>query len=1461
MLPSHMVSLPAGRLCRRIPTAIIAFALFASLAAAKQSSVSQQSTRVPETRITQPIDATNRTVLKGNVHPLARKEFDRGPAPSSLQLNRMLLVLKPSSDQEAALDALLDQQQDKTSPSYHTWLTPQQFGQQFGPADQDIQKIVSWLESLGFQVDGVANGRGAIEFSGSAGQVQNAFHAEIHRYAVNGKDHWANATDPQIPAALAPVVAGVASLNDFRKRPMHHLAGVFARSKETGQIKPVSPNFTYGCGFNPNNGQPESCYGVAPYDFATIYNVLPLWTATPAIDGTGQSIAIVARTNINLQDVSDFQTLFGLPANPPQVILAGPDPGLVPGDETESDLDVEWSGAVAKGATIKFVVSQSTETSDGIDLSALYVVDNDLAPIMSESYGECELGLGSTGNQFINNLWRQAAAEGITVFVSSGDDGSAGCDFYSGGSAPEPAQYGLEVNGLASTPYNVAVGGTDFNDFSNPAAYWNSTNSSTTQASAKGYIPETTWNDSCTNAIFGQIGYSTNAETNCNNASLASFVFTLGAAGGKSACTSPSSPAPSACAGGYAKPSWQTGTGVPGDSKRDVPDVSLFASNGFVGSFYMMCERDASNGPCSTSNFLGIGGTSAAAPAFAGLLALVDQKAGGRQGNANYIFYKLASKSGNTCSSSANPAGTCVFYDIPAGSTIAMPCLAGTANCTASGSHQYGVLSGYATTAGYDLATGLGTVNANNLVNDWSSVSNTPSTTTLTLNGGNPVNIAHGSSVPVSVSVAPNSPVPTGDVALVAAQNGNSTSFGTLTLSSGTASASVNTLPGGTSYSVQANYAGDASYEASDSNGVTVTVNPEASETGLGIITFDPVSGHVINTNATSFAYGSSYILRSDVTNSAGTTCFSAGTKSVAYPCPTGSVTLTDNGAALGPGTFGLNSEGYTEFQDIQLTGGTHNLVAGYGGDNSYNASTGTDAVTVTPAATTTTITAPVASTPPSTALIGAPFFVSVRTDSNSSGVSPSTNQQSYMVFDGSTQLSDSVGFATGSNGSSTGDAWVGAQLQTTISAPSGSHTLSVRYGGDSNYGSSTSAGVTINAVYPDTFAVSANPSSVVYGQNTTVTITAALSTTNPASNTSLKPTGSFSFSNLSQGGQVIGTATTTLGPDANGNWMLTGTITTTPQQTEVIEAVYSGDANYSSNTSSAVLISVSVPDFTMTSNSSPMVVTAGQTAATTITLTPTTNYITMVALSCSGLAFYGETCSISPQSLTLNNGAPATATLSISTLPPPSALTAVTAPARIPLSPFVPRGRGTWWTISGVAGLIALLLLLLPTRRRSKWAVESLAVVCLVGFLVGCGGGASGGTPGGGGGPTYAVTTTALTASTGKVPQGSSVTLTATVSSTKPLSGSVGFSSTNCGGWPGAGGPLTNGSAQAQVNSLNLQALGTCFLVAGYSGDSVNTSSQSGKIGVVFLGTASQAVAGQLSTNSHYTQVSVTLQ
>ncbi|HXW55388.1 MAG TPA: protease pro-enzyme activation domain-containing protein, partial [Candidatus Cybelea sp.] len=353
-------------------------------------------------RIRQPIDEAKLTVLKGNTYPLARVEFDRGPAASDLPLNRMLLVLKRSPQQEAALEALLDAQQDKSSPNYHGWLTPEEFGKQFGPADQDIQAITSWLSGHGFQVSRISKGRLIIEFSGNAGQLQASFHTAIHKYTVNGEDHWANSSDPQIPAALAPVVAGIDSLNNFPRRPMSELVGTFSRNKVTGKITLVKPAFTFPY-------QNTELYALGPYDFSTIYNVASLWTS--GLNGSGQRIGIVAETDINPQDFSDFHAIFGQTSPAPvlNVIHDGPDPGVT-GDEPEADIDTQWSSGIAPGATVDFVVDESTETTAGVDLSAEYIVDNNLDPVMSESYGLCELGLGTTGNTYRSELWEQAAA-------------------------------------------------------------------------------------------------------------------------------------------------------------------------------------------------------------------------------------------------------------------------------------------------------------------------------------------------------------------------------------------------------------------------------------------------------------------------------------------------------------------------------------------------------------------------------------------------------------------------------------------------------------------------------------------------------------------------------------------------------------------------------------------------------------------------------------------------------------------------------------------------------------------------------------------------------------------------------------------------------------------------------------------------------------------------------------------
>jgi pseudomonalisin len=598
-------------------------------------------------RITSYIDDDQRVTLRGNVHPLAQAQYDAGAVAPDFPMEHMLLTLLPDSTQQDILNQLVEAQNNPESPYYHQWLTPEQYGERFGVSDSDAAQVVAWLQEQGMQVEEFTAGRRSIIFTGTAAQVQATFHTPIHIYKIGDEVHHANVNDPEIPAALVQVVGGVVSLHDFHSEPMH------------GMVRKPAPDLSSG-----------GAYYLAPADFATIYDLNPLYQQS--INGNGQSIAIVARSNINIADVRQFRTFFGLPANDPQIVVNGTDPGIwSANEETEADLDVEWSGAVAKNATIKFVVSKSTNSSDGVDLSAQYIVNRNLAPVMSTSFGLCEAALGSSGNSFLNSLWQQAAAEGITVFVSSGDSGAAGCD----SASASTATHGRAVNGLCSTPYSVCVGGTEFNDLSNPTLYWSPSNTSGTQESALSYIPEVVWNASGP-------GYG------------------LWASGGGASIV-------------YAKPSWQAGTGVPADGKRDVPDVAL-SSAGHDG--YLIFQ----NGELYV-----VGGTSAAAPSFAGVMALVVENTAARQGNANVVFYSLASKQ--------RAGGASVFHAI----TIGNNSVPGQAGSNA--------------TAGYDQATGLGSIDGSVLVDHWAGATTPPSFHAAV--SANSLSVTGGSSNSVTLNV------------------------------------------------------------------------------------------------------------------------------------------------------------------------------------------------------------------------------------------------------------------------------------------------------------------------------------------------------------------------------------------------------------------------------------------------------------------------------------------------------------------------------------------------------------------------------------------------------------------------------------------------------------------------------------------------------------------------------------
>ena len=1244
--------------------ALLTLLVVACCAAAAQDASVSSGAATPRLLITQPVDAAQFTVLKGNTHPLARPEFDQGLAPGSLPMQRMLLVLKRSPEQESAFRKLLDDQQDKASPNYHKWLTPEQFGKQFGPADSDLQTITAWLQSQGFQVAVPSKGRTVIEFSGSASQVRAAFHTTIHKYIVNGEQHWANASDPQIPAALTPAIAGIDSLYDFRKKAMNNYVGQY--SEKTKQLTRAKPDFTYVCG----NGQ--ECYGVVPYDFATIYDVLPLWNS--GINGTGQTIAIVARTNINPQDATDFWQLFGVtvPANKLNIILNGVDPGIN-GDEAEADIDVQWSGAVAPQATIDFVTSQSTEATDGVDLSALYIIDNNLAPVMSESYGECELGLGTAGNQFYYVLWEQAAAQGISAFVSSGDNGAAGCDDPSG-----PAKYGLNVNGLASTPFNAAVGGTDFNQYMTWTTYWNSTNNPTTQESAKGYIPETTWNDSCTNGLAITLGYGTTAEQACNNPNLIAkgSLNSTGGSGGPSNCVVNSQTVGS-CTQGYAKPSWQSGAGVPNDSRRDLPDISLFASNGFLGSFYVICQQDQTGGVCDVNDFVGYGGTSVASPSFAGIMSLVNQKIGEPQGVPGFVLYKLATKQANA------------FRDVPPGSTIAMPCDSGSPNCTVSNAgDSYGVLSGYNTGSAYDLATGLGSVDAANLVNDWSEVTFTPTSTTLQLKSGNPVNVKHGTAVPVNISVGPSAAT---GVASLLVSTGSGTTTGQaidgFTLTGGSVTGSTSLLPGGT-YDVIAHYGGDGTYGGSYSAPVSVTVSKENSTLNLPGVLLATGPGGIVTT----VAYDWEYWVQVNLENSQGASCNPAPFGEIA--CPTGSIVLTDNGNPFGTGTYTLNNQGFTTTsgQLVALTAGTHTLAAQYSGDNNYNASSASVVITVTKAS---SQTLPVVEQ-------GTNFTQPVTLSTlvwDPNGLSYDAIPTGTVTFySNGTTIPGTVTYGNG------GIYPIAASLTTTFSAP-GTYTVTAAYNGDQNYQTSTSPSSTLTLYYPQP-TVSVTPASQTVSSGGTATLTALVDTANHTT----YPTGQVTFFNTANNLYVYGPAACANAKDSSGNYACQVTATFTVPSSEMVLAQYSGDNSYPSSYSPAV--SINVPDFSIAPGSSQFTVTAGQSVNVPINITALSGFNgTVTNFACPAGLPAETTCSFNPAQVTGSG----TTTLTISTTPLGQARKRASA-----------ANRSNWWAATGGALLVGICLIGAPISRRQRSSLLALVVFAFFMTLPGCGGGSS---------------------------------------------------------------------------------------------------------------------------------------
>jgi subtilase family serine protease len=692
--------------------------------------------------VTSPVDDAQTVTIAGNIRPEVNTGHDLGAMPDSTVIPHITLQLRRSPAQEAAARAYIDQLHDKASANYHRWLSPSEVNDRFGLADADLAAVTTWLASHGIKINGMTPNL-ALDVSATAGQVRAAFGADIHYLDVGGARHFANVTNPHVPAALAQALRGPASLSDFQPRPLF--------------TKKAKHNYDTSGGY----------LALVPADLWTIYNFGPLYSA--GLTGAGQTIVVVEDGGLyTAGDWYAFRKILGLSKLYPQATLTTEQPGgcTNPGDITGTDaevaIDVEWASAAAPNANIVMAACKT-----GTQFGGFIALQNILATpghpnIVSISYGESESELGATENAFISTLYQTAVLEGVSVFVASGDEGAASSD-----ANKTTASHGITVSGFTSTPYNISVGGTDFEDtfLGETGNYWSKTNTTANFGSALSYIPEIPWNDSCASQlIYLALGY-TSPITACASAAAAAdgFHTTASGSGGPSNCAtgapSVSEVASGTCAG-YAKPSWQAGmVGNPADGVRDIPDVSGFAANGVWGHYYIVCYSNAAGGGTACgdnpSTWAGYGGTSVSSPIMAGTQALINERTGESWGNANTVYYAIANRqygaSGNpACNSSAagGPSAACDFHDVTVGdmdvncvpdvtgSSRTSYTIVGTFNCyggtaTLSNSNKtvtyvYGAQSvtnsalqpAYGTTTGWDFATGIGTVNAAALVED-----------------------------------------------------------------------------------------------------------------------------------------------------------------------------------------------------------------------------------------------------------------------------------------------------------------------------------------------------------------------------------------------------------------------------------------------------------------------------------------------------------------------------------------------------------------------------------------------------------------------------------------------------------------------------------------------------------------------------------------------------------------------
>jgi subtilase family serine protease len=1200
--------------------------------------------------ITAKIDETKLVTLEGNTRPEARNpRYDRGPVAEDFVLPHMWLQLKRSPEQEQALELLMEQQRNPASPNYHKWLTPAEYGDIFGLAPSDIQTLTTWLQSHGFTVEHVFRNNDVIQFSGNAAEIREAFHTEIHNLNVRGEQHYGNISDQQIPAALAPAVIGVVSMNNFRPnsgprmRMPNHVGPdgkIIPYPQPTAPGEPA-PEYTQTTG---NGGT----YSLVPGDIQTIYNIAPIYTA--GYTGTGMTIAVLEDSDAySTADFTTYRSTFGLSQNYASGNLVTTHPSSSgatstctdPGDNSddlEVELDIELATAVAPNATINLAAC-ATNTNYGTLVALQNIVNGPSLPsVISMSYGVCEALSGSTVNAAFNAGWQQAAAEGISGFASSGDNGGAGCEEAENNTGP--AKYGLNVTGWGESSYVTSVGGTDFEDDYNylesgtaETSYWNQTNG-TYYNSAKSYIPEIPWNGSCAGSLLAKLEGSASGLAFCNTSTGSSFLNIAAGAGGASSCYSGTPGTTGIGSTGTCtalpKPSWQSLVGVPGDSKRDVPDVSLFAANGLWGHYYTICySHTADGGKACTgapSGWIGIGGTSASTPVMASIQALINQKYGA-QGQTTPTYYALANTeygtTGSTnCNSSKSggPASTCIFYDITQGDND-VPCttLNGTAhNCYQNG-NTYGVLSltntasspTYSTGVGYDLATGIGSVNAYNLFTGWTATSMVATALSVTATPS-PVSLGSNINIAATLTWTGAATAPSGVTYSIDGGTSASLTCSTGCSTSGAVySAAVSTtgLAIG-SHTVVVSYAGSSTYYQSRA---LTTFTVEYAPTTASISAVSVPYGSTTGVTVTATESGSHGV----VTN--GVVTFSVNTPATGSFSPT-TCTLTSGGTCTTTYTpTGLLSVSGSPYSSIQ---------ASFAAVGSYGPATGTNTVTITQQTPTLVMKSPLAASPvmqnygATTA-----FSVTSTLTWTGSGTAPTASD---VVF------SSTAGTFSTTTCGTTSPATCTSTFTPTAGLAAGTYNINVQYNGDTNYGTvavTTVAGNYIVSKLTPTFGtMTFTPTSEVYGTSQTLSISDTLAYTGPT-----KPTGAVSFTLNSVAYPATCTGSSSPLTCTTSPVVPAATVAALAVNTYTVTASYTTDTDYAAATGTG---SFSVTKATPTFG--------------TMTFTPTSEvYGTSQTLSISDtLAYTGPTKPTGAVSFTLNSVAyPATCTGSSSPL------------------------------------------------------------------------------------------------------------------------------------------------------------------------------------------------------------------